>query len=330
MPEPIVIGIDVAKASLAVAVHPSAEAWSCAVTAEALDALAERLKALQPVRVVLEASGGYEMPVVAVCTAAGLPVCVVNPRQVRAFAQAIGRTAKTDPIDALVLARFGARVEPPVRTIPDATTQALAALVARRRQLLEMLGAEQRRLLQAATGPVRRDLRNHIRWLERRVSDVDREIGGTIEESPVWRVQEDLLRSVPGIGPVIARTLLAELPELGQLTRREIAALVGVAPFNRDSGRWRGYRTISGGRASVRASLYMGAFVAKRYNPPLAAFFDRLRSKGKPLKVALVAVMHKLLTILNAMMKHHTRWNPKAASTSASPTRRTRAAAVAQ
>ena len=330
MQDPVVIGIDVAKASLAVAVHPSGETWSCATTSEALDALAARLLALQPVRVVLEASGGYEMPVVAVCTAAGLPVSVVNPRQVRAFAQAIGRTAKTDPIDALVLARFGARIEPPVRAMPDLTTQALAALVARRRQLLEMLGAEQRRLLQAATGPVRRDLRNHIRWLERRVSDVDREIGGTVEASPVWRVQEDLLRSVPGIGPTIARTLLAELPELGRLTRRQIAALVGVAPFNRDSGRWRGYRTISGGRASVRASLYMGALVATRRNAPLAAFYDRLRTRGKPAKVALVAVMHKLLTILNAMMKHHTEWNPKAASTSASPTRRTRAVAVTQ
>ena len=212
--------------------------------------------------------------------------------------------------------------------MPDAATQALAALVARRRQLLEMLGAEQRRLAQATTTAVRRDLRNHIRWLERRLVDVDADIGGTVQRSPVWRVHEDLLRTVPGVGPIVSRTLLAELPELGQLNRRAIAALVGVAPFNRDSGRWRGQRTIWGGRRSVRAVLYMAAVASTRWNPTLAAFYRRLRLKGKPAKVALVAVMRKLVTILNAIMKHQQPWIGTTASTPPSPSGPARAAVV--
>jgi transposase len=213
-----------------------------------------------------------------------------------------------------VVAQFGARVQPAPRPIPDAATRALGALVARRRQLLEMLGAERRRLEQApATGPVARDLRNHIRWLERRVRDVDTAIGTAIQQSPVWRVHEDLLRSVPGIGPTTARTLLAELPELGRLDRRAIAALVGVAPFNCDSGQQRGQRHIWGGRAPVRAALYMAALVATRHNAPLGTFYRRLRAVGKPANVALVAVMRKLLTIVNAMIKHQSRWQDQAA-----------------
>lgn len=309
----IAVGIDVSKAELAVAVQPSGETWTSSTTSVAIDALVQRLAALQPAVIVVEATGGYERALVAACAAAQLPVAVVNPRQVRAFAQALGRTAKTDAIDADVLALFGARVRPEPRTIPDADTQALAALVARRRQLLEMLGAEQRRLDHATTNAVRRDLRTHIRWLERRVKDVDDEIGGAIQRSPVWRVQDDLLRSVPGIGPTVARTLLAELPELGRLDRRAIAALVGVAPFNRDSGQWRGRRTIWGGRAPVRATLYMGALAAARHNPLLSIFYQRLRAAGKPPKVALVAVMRKLLTIVNAMIKHQSRWQHQAA-----------------
>jgi transposase len=267
--------------------------------------------------------------VVAGCAAAGLPVAVVNPRQVRAFAQALGRTAKTDAIDADVLAAFGGRVQPEPRPIPDAATQALAALVVRRRQLLEMIGMEGRRLEQAPpTGRITRDLRHHIRWLERRVEDVDEEIGTAIQASPVWRVHEDLLRSVPGIGPTTARTLLAELPELGRLDRRAIAALVGVAPFNCDSGQHRGQRHIWGGRTSVRTALYMATLVASRHNPVLAGFYRRLRMAGKSAKVALVATMRKLLTIMNTMMKHQSRWNPEAASTPASPSRPARAVAV--
>ena len=312
MPEMRSVGIDVSKDEVAVAVHGTDTHGTSATTPVALDALVARLQGEAPTVIVLEASGGYEMPVVAACTTAGLPVAVVNPRQVRAFAQAVGRTAKTEAIDAQVLALFGARVQPAVRALPDAATQALAALVARRRQLLEMLGAERQRLAQAATTAVRRDLRQHIRWLERRVGDVDGEITGAIEASPVWRVREDLLRSVPGVGPVVARTLIAELPELGQLDRRQLAALVGVAPFNRDSGQWRGRRTIWGGRASVRAALYMAGLVATRHNPILRAFYARLRAAGKPPKAALVAVMRKLLTLLNAIMKTQRPWNAAA------------------
>lgn len=304
------VGIDISKDVLVIAVHPEARTWTSATSAEAVEQLVEQLRAVQPVVIVVEATGGYELPVVSACAAAGLPITVVNPRQVRAFAKALGRTAKTDAIDAALLALFGARVQPEVRRLPDAETRALAALVGRRRQLLEMLGAEQRRLAQAPpTGPVTRNLRTHIRWLERQVGEVDDEIGGAVQRSPVWRVQEDLLRSVPGIGPIVARTLLAELPELGRLDRRTIAALVGVAPFNRDSGQWRGRRMIWGGRAPVRAALYMAAVVASRHNPVLRAFYTRLRGAGKPAKVALVAVMRKLLTTLNAMLKHQAKWS---------------------
>lgn len=322
-----VVGIDVGKETVAIAVYPAGDAWTSATTEAAIAALVTRLQGVSPQLVVLEATGGYELPVAAACAGAGLPVAIVNPRQVRAFAQATGQLAKSDGLDAQVLARFGAQLQPPARPIPDAATQALAALVARRRQLIEMLGAEQRRLAQATTNVVRRDLRNHIRWLERRIKDVTGEMDQAIHASPLWRVHEDLLRSVPGVGPATARTLLAELPELGQLTRRQISALVGVAPFIRESGQWRGRRSIWGGRRPVRASLYMAALVASRSNPPLAAFYRRLVAAGKPAKVALVAVMRKLLTILNAMMKHRTRWAPTADAL-ASPRKRARAAAV--
>lgn len=310
----VVVGIDVSKDELAIAVWPSEAQWTTATTEAAIAALVKQLQALQPTLVVMEATGGYEMALAAACASGGVPVAIVNPRQVRAFAQAVGRRAKTDAIDATVLAQFGAAVPLVPRALPDPATQALAALVARRRQLLEMLGAEQRRLAQAATNAVRRDLRNHIRWLERRVQNVDQDIDRAIQSSPIWRVQENLLRTVPGIGPTTARTLLADLPELGRLDRRAIAALAGVAPFNRDSGRWRGRRMIGGGRASVRTGLYMAGLVASRRNPILAAFYRRLRAAGKAAKVALVAVMRKLLTMLNAMIKHHTPWNAGAPS----------------
>jgi len=241
----------------------------------------------------------------------------------------MGRTAKTDAMDAGVLALFGGRLDPAPRPVTDATTQTLAALVARRRQLLEMIGMERARLEHAPpTGHLTRELRRHIRWLERRVKDVDDEIGTCIAAHPTWRVQEELLRSEPGVGPTTARTLLGELPELGQLDRRAIAALVGVAPFNCDSGQQRGQRHIWGGRASVRATIYMAALSAARYNPVLRVFYRRLRDAGKPAKVALVATMRKLLTILNAMLKHQSPWTTQVASTPASLSGPARAASV--
>jgi transposase len=310
MTDAVAVGIDVSKDEIVIAVAPTGEQWTSPTTPEALERTMARIAALQPTVVVMEATGGYEAAVAAAGAAAPLPIAIVNPRQVRAFAQALGRLAKTDVIDAHVLAAFARRVGPPVRPLPDADTQALAALVARRRQLIEMLIAERQRLAHAVAPSVQRDLRTHIRWLERRIPQVDDDLTTHIQRSPLWRVQEDLLRSVPGIGPIVARTLLAELPELGTLNRHGIAALAGVAPMNRDSGQYRGHRMIRGGRASVRRALYMAAVVAARYNPPLANFYRRLRAAGKPAKVALVAVMRKLLALLNAMLKHKTAWNP--------------------
>jgi transposase len=308
--EPVSVGVDVSKREFVVALHPSGERWTSETTPAAIPAVVTRLRAVRPRIIVVEATGGYERGLVAALAAAELPVAVVNPRQARAFAQAIGRTAKTDAIDAAVLAAFGGRLDVAPRPVADAVTQALAALMARRRQLLDMIGMERARLEHApSTGRITRELHRHIRWLERRVDDVDDEIGTSIAAHPTWRVQDELLRSVPGIGPTTARTLLAELPELGRLDRRAIAALVGVAPMNCDSGEFRGHRHIWGGRASVRATLYMAALSATRYNPVLRRFYHRLREAGKPAKVALVATMRKLLTIVNAMLKHESRWN---------------------
>jgi transposase len=309
----ISVGIDVSKSELVIAVPSSGDRWTSPTTPDGLAALVTRLRALGPNIVVLEATGGYDVPVAVACATAGLPVAVVNPRQIRAFAQALGRTAKTDPIDAEVIALFGERVRPEPRALPDAETQALAELVARRRQLLDMLIAERHRLAQATTPVIRRDVQKHVTWLEKRVTDVDGQMQTRIQNSPAWRATDDLLRSVPSIGPAVSRSLIAELPELGQLDRRQIAALVGVAPFNCDSGRFRGKRMIWGGRASVRQALYMAALVATRYNAPLRTFYQRLLTVGKPKKLALVAVMRKLLTILNAMVKHKKSWQPTAA-----------------
>lgn len=311
----VVVGIDVSKDEVVIGVLPSHERWTSATDPVALEGVVKRLRALGPEVIVMEATGGYEGPLAAACAAAELPLAIVNPRQVRAFAQAIGRTAKTDAIDADLLALFGARVQPTPRPLPSAETTHLAQLVARRRQLLEMLSAERQRLAQlgTTTGPVARDLRHHIRWLEKRVTAADGDLHTAIQRSAVWRAHDDLLRSVPGIGPTTARTLLAELPELGTLDRRAIAALVGVAPFNCDSGQFRGRRRIWGGRPAVRKALYMAALVAARHNPVLARFYQRLRAAGKPGKVALVAVMRRLLTIINAMIKHQSAWQPQAA-----------------
>ncbi len=257
-------------------------------------------------------TGGYERAATVALTAAGLPAVVVNARQIRDFARSTGQLAKTDRLDAAVLALFAERVQPALRPLADGATTELADLVTRRRQLQDMLTQEKNRL-GLARARVRRDVQAHIRWLEKRVKETDDDLRQAIEASPVWRVKEDLLRSVPGIGPVVARTLLALLPELGQLDRKQIAALVGVAPLARDSGQWRGRRVIWGGRATVRRVLYMAALVASRRNPVLRAFYTRLCDAGKPAKVALVACMRKLLTILNAMLATGTPWQPATA-----------------
>ncbi len=306
---PVYVGIDVAKAALDVAVSPTAERWTLAYTEREVAGLVTRLTPLQPALVVLEATGGLEGPLVGALATAGLPVVVVNPRHVRDFAKATGLLAKTDALDASVLARFAAAIRPTPRPLPDAATQTLAALVTRRRQLVAMLTAERNRL-GSAPRVLRAEIQAHITWLQRRLGRLDEDLNQAIRTSPAWRAQDDLLQSVPGVGPVLARTLLASLPELGRLNRKAIAALVGVAPLNRDSGTLRGRRRVWGGRAAVRAVLYMGTLVAVRHNPVLRAFYQRLRGVGKLPKVALTACMRKLLTILNAMLKQQTRWNP--------------------
>jgi len=313
------VGVDVAKAELVVAARPSDERWSVANDERGARTLAERLKRDAPALVVLEATGGYELAAVAALAAAGLPVVVANPRQVRDFARATGQLAKTDRIDAGVLALFAERVRPEVRPLPNEEAQELDAVLTRRRQLLEMLTAERNRLGQVAgrgRRPVKKSLKAHIAFLERELRVADTDLGAMVRASPAWREKDDLLRSVPGVGPVLSLTLLAELPELGRLSRREVAKLAGVAPLARDSGTLRGHRYVHGGRASVRAVLYMAALVATRRNPVIRAFYERLLAAGKPKKLALVACMRKLLTILNAMARSGLRWEaPNALAT---------------
>jgi transposase len=299
------IGIDVARASLAVAVHPTGEVWECPNDETGIDELARRLGGLQPRLVVLEATGGYELPATARLAADGLAVAVVNPRQVRDFARATGELAKTDRIDAALIARFGAVLGPPPRPLPDAATRALSALLARRAEVVAMLTAERNRRATALPA-LRARIEAHIGWLEGELAALNREVQAQIQASPLWREREELLRTAPGVGPVVAATLLADLPELGTLDRKQVAALVGVAPFVRESGRWRGRRRIFGGRAHVRRVLYLAAQVAARHNPTIRAFYRRLLQAGKPKKVALVACARKLLTVLNAMLKHQT------------------------
>jgi len=308
----MVVGIDVAKAELVTATRPVRDCWTVANDEAGTRSLVERLTALRPELIVLEATGGYELLVVAALVAAGLPVVVVNPRQVRDFAKATGQLAKTDLLDADMLALFAERVRPAIRPLPDAEAHELDALLTRRRQLLEMLQAERNRLGQVFSRgkPVTKSLTAHIAFLERELEKTDTELGDQVRRSPAWREKDELLQSVPGIGRVVSFTLLAELPELGRLSRREIAKLVGVAPLSRDSGTLRGRRFVHGGRASVRAVLYMGALVATQRNTLLRAFYQRLLRAGKPKKLALVACMRKLLTILNTMARTQRPWSP--------------------
>jgi transposase len=310
------IGIDVAKAELVVSVLPSLERFTVANEERGVRTLVERLRAIGPQLIVLEATGGYEVLCVAGLAAAALPVVVVNPRQVRDFAKATGQLAKTDRIDADILARFADTVRPAVRPLADAEAQELEALLARRRQLLDMLQAERNRLGQVfgrGKQPVKKSLKTHIAFLEREVRITDTDLGERVRQSPAWRERDELLQSVPGVGPVLSRTLLADLPELGCLSRREIAKLVGVAPLSRDSGTMRGRRFVQGGRATVRAVLYMAALVATKRNAIIRTFYHRLVAAGKPKKLALVACMRKLLTILNTMVRTRQRWNANAA-----------------
>lgn len=307
---PTFVGIDVAKDRLDVHLRPADQAFAVGRDGAGLEALVARLAALGPRLVVLEATGGFEVAVAAALAAAGLPLVVVNPRQIRDFARATGRLAKTDRLDAQAIARFAEAVRPAPRPVPDPAARALGELVARRRQLVEMITSEGQRRRQLRDPRLIRRLEAHLAWLRAELAALDGDLDAAVRGSPAWRAAEDLLASVPGIGKTSARTLIAALPELGTLDRRKIAALVGVAPINRDSGCWRGRRMISGGRASVRTALYMPTLTAIRHNPPLQALYQRLIGRGRPAKVAITACMRKLLVVLNAILRDQTPWQP--------------------
>lgn len=312
----IFIGIDVSKARLDVAVHDPASSWQADNSDTGIAAAVARLAALRPQLIVLEATGGFELRLVAALLHARLPTAVINPRRARDFARATGQLAKTDKLDARVLAHLAASLRPTIRTLPTEAEEHLAALLTRRRQLVEMLAVEQNRW-QTVRVALRPELEEHIAWLQRKVEGLDGDIERFVQSSPVWSATDALLRSVPGVGPVTARTLLGMLPELGQLNRQQIAALVGVAPLNKDSGNRRGRRRVYGGRAAVRRVLYMAALAASRFNPSIRAFYQRLLRQGKEKKVALTACMRKLLVILNAMVRTQQPWRPAHAAASA-------------
>ena len=305
---PSFVGIDVSKDRLDVHVRPSGQTLTAARDSTGLQQLVGSLRKLAPALIVLEATGGFEITVAAALASAGLPLAVVNPRQIRDFARATGRLAKTDALDAQVIALFAERIRPEPRPLADADSQNLAELIARRRQVVEMIGMETNRLYQVRNARVQRMLRTTVNTLTAQLAELDRDIDDTIKRSPVWRAADNLLTSVPGIGDVTAHTLIADLPELGQLDRRRLAALVGVAPINRDSGQMRGKRTIAGGRSDVRNALYMATLSAIRWNPIISQHYKGLVERGRPKKVALVACMRRLLGILNAIMRTNTPW----------------------
>jgi transposase len=302
------VGIDVAKDRLDVHLRPTAEAFAVARNGEGLPSLVARLAALRPALIVLEATGGFEITVAAALAGAGLPLVVVNPRQIRDFARATGRLAKTDSLDAAAIALFAERIRPQPKAVPDQAARRLAELVTRRQQIIEMIGAESNRRRQARNQRLAKRLDAHLGWLQKELTGIETDLDQAVRESPVWRDKEDLLKSVPGIGSTTARTLLAQLPELGALDRRRIAALVGVAPINRDSGCFRGRRMIAAGRSAVRNVLYMAILAASRYNDKIKAIYQRLVTAGRPKKLALVAAMRKLLTILNAILRDRIPW----------------------
>ena len=306
---PVFAGVDVSKARLDVAVTGSDETWSVSNASDGIAQLVERLREIQPELVVMEATGGFEVPAAAALAAAEIPIVIANPRQVRDFAKSTGQLAKTDALDAQMIALFAERVRPQVRPLPDEDTRILDAIVGRRRQIIDMITAEKNRL-GFAQPAVRKGINKHIRWLERQLADVDADLDARIRMSPVWHATSDLMLGVKGVGPNLSRTLIAELPELGRLSHKQIAALVGVAPLNRDSGTFRGKRSVWGGRASVRSALYMSILSATKWNPVIRVFYERLRAQGKPPKVAMVPCMRKLLTILNAMVRDGREWDP--------------------
>lgn len=301
-------GIDVSKDRLDVHILPQDEAFFVGRNGKGLAELVERLKPLAPSLIVIEATGGFEMTTAAALAAAHLPVAVSNPAQIRHYAQALGKRAKSDPIDAYVIARFAADVKPEARALPDEMTQFLADLVARRRQIVEMLQAERQREVRTTVRRLKKSIARLIKALEKELNELDGDIDDAVRGSPIWREKEDLLASVPGVGAQTARTLLAEMPELGTLGRKQIASLAGLAPYTRQSGSWRGKSMIGGGRKTVRTALFMAALVASRYNPVLKAFRDQLIERGKPKMVALIAVARKLLTILNAILRDKKSW----------------------
>lgn len=309
---PTYVGIDVSKNRLDIAMHPSGECQQVGNDERGIRYAVSRLRKVRPTLVVLEATGGLEQSVAAALALAGLPVAVVNPRQVRDFAKAVGKLAKTDTLDAKVLAHFAEAVRPEPRPLPDEQAQLLSAKLLRRRQIIAMITSEENRL-STAPKPIRRRIKVHLRWLKQELKRTNEELEQIVQESPIWREKAALLRSVPGVGPTLSVTLLAELPELEHLNRKKLAALVGVAPVNRDSGTLRGIRTIWGGRSGVRTVLYMATLCAVRFNSTIKTFYERLRAKGKPKKVALTACMRKLLTILGAMLRNRTPWQPQAA-----------------
>lgn len=301
------VGIDISKDTIDVAVHKDNRHWGFANNQAGIGKIISMLRELPPELVVLEATGSYEVPLAAELGVAGIPTAVVNPRQIRDFAKSVGMLAKTDILDARIIARFAATVQPTPHPIPDIETQELGAIIARRRQVVDMITTEKNRL-RTAGKTVKTRIHAHIDWLEQELGDINRNLQQKVKDSPIWREKDELLQSVPGVGPNLSITILAELPELGTLNRKQVAALVGVAPLNRDSGRLRGKRTTWGGRGTVRTALYMSTLVATRYNPVIGCFYERLCAAGKAKKVAITACMHKLLTILNAMLKYRTSW----------------------
>ena len=304
------VGIDVSKADLDVYVFPTKARLRVSNDETGIKELIARLADVKDAVVVLEATGGFESYAAAALGTAGFNVVIVNPRQVRDFARALGRLAKTDRIDAEVLALFGDRIRPTPRTLPDASLRALEALITRRRQLLEMLGAERNRLARIEDRDVSKRIHRHVKWLQQELKAIDSDLDDTIRRTPLWRAKDDLLRSVPGVGQVTSYTLIAEFPQLGTLRHKQAAALCGLAPFNVDSGTFTGRRQVWGGRASVRSALYMAALVATRCNPAIRDFYQRLLRAGKPKKVALIAAARKLLVTLNAILRDRTPWSP--------------------